>query len=323
MFRNGMISSGQRRYGPSSGRRPRRIVRVIDPDGTGDYTSLASWYADMVSTYTSPVASNSIWRANCTSSGGTNDAGTSAFNTAIDTDSARYIHIEALPSDLAGTAWSASKYRVRINTAGPVLRFGSDYTRVIGLQIEQLGSGGKGIVTTGSNIHIEGCYFNGAGFGGTALQFDGGNNCLARNCIADNWQAFLGSRGFWVSSGSHRLEFCSAVRIAGTLGKNGFVDTPGTTVAINCLSDVDTNGFSGSFAGSGTGYNAAADASAPGGNSRQSQAFTFADTADFALHADDTGAQGHGTPISDVLYDIAGVLRDPVNPSIGACEVAV
>lgn len=294
------------------------ITRTIDPDGTGDYLGLALWYADMVSNYVSPVFSNSVWVAECIRSGATEDTLTAQLDIDADSDSSRKIVIQAGVGHTANGKWNPSIYILGSNGfSADLLDINTPYVEFLGLQIQHDYASGEIIDWSSSaatNGLISGCMLDGEGAARRAIRWANASGVGAR---AINTVAFdCGGAGptFDAASGSNpQLDFCTATGANGGVGFDNALCT-------NCLSSGNTGS---DFANCTGDYNAAEDATAPGANSRQSQTFTFNDAGsdDYRLGAGDTGAQDHGTPIADVLTDIAGVVRGP-NPSIGACEVA-
>ena len=92
------------------------ITKIVDPDGTGDYTSLSNWEAGRQGDLTTL---DTVEQAKCTSSGGTADT-TACTIDGWTTDSSHYIKIYGDPAQIAtygNGEWSTSKYRLHMSTS--------------------------------------------------------------------------------------------------------------------------------------------------------------------------------------------------------------
>lgn len=160
----------------------------------------------------------------------------------------------------------------------------------------------------GSSARFVGCICGGSTNSGTgtARGYEHGNNSSGVGfilCIAENNDG----TGFRITNGTG-IFFYNCVSVGG--GDYGYETTvAGEPTCINCLADDNTTagwGGTGSFH-SNSNYNAGADTTPPGANSRQSQTFTFVSAGtpnfDYHLTTSDAGARNFGTSLaSDGTY---------------------
>ena len=291
-------------------------VTYVDPNGTGDYVSAASWEADLGDTTGNLPSDDLIAVATCRCTGGTAD--TTAFTMdGWTVDATRYIKIWTDPAESYrhnGTYQTGNKYRLEISRALAVSIL-ENYVRILGIQFQiscdVTWTTAKGILIdiNGGNLQIGNNIFKAIFASGNSNEqyaiseaYEGGTETFVNvfnNIFYD-----------WVATGAKTIISYEA---GGTQYKNKYYNntfyncTSGISgvsadVLINNIFCSCGTNVSGTV-GAGTDYNATDDAAigytvTGSGNihDRVSQTFTFvdADNDDFHLASNDAGAKGYG-----------------------------
>lgn len=281
-------------------------ISTYDSAGGKDYTSLATWESatdnDLVAATTSEVLE-------CY--GGPHDDGNVTLAGATANASYRRIIRNAAGLDVVFNYTHASNVNIlSINEAQGVVqsattgslsftRSGNSASSVRGIVID-------GVAGFLIGIRVYNIANAGAGSGIGIQCLNAQSNSRIVNCVV------YGCKSSGITGRNTMIIYdCTSV------GNGGFGFTLATAGSIlrNCLGSGNTSGdFDTGFSASSE-YNASADATAPGTNSRTSQTFTFAGGgAPYQLAATDTGAKGFGKDLSaDATFpfddDIAGSTR--------------
>jgi len=295
---------------------PTELTYTIDPDGSGDYASLAAAEADLRQDLTS---TDVLLRLQCISSGGSIDTVACFFQAANWVcDNTRYIIIEAGEGYECKGAWVNSVYR-----RSSYLRMEVEKVIIEGLTIKNdtVGALGYGIYldaqSSGFISEVKKCfivaqYYSFYGYYGKYNI----SNCLFVSLAIG---ASINVYGVGYSGEGLRLHNCTLITVD---QYNLEVGTDQYIEAKNCIFDGATlkdinKPFNPSLAN--LNYCASSDGTADdysGANNRVNQTFTFADETNkvFALLAADAGAKGYGTDLSGdsdlpVTDDIRGADR--------------
>ena len=314
------------------------IVRYVDtgstPGGSGEtnatagadraYASLAEWEAAEQQDLTD--GSGDTMTVHCN--------GTAADTTSLTvngwiTDNGQDITIQVDQDVRHGGKWDASAYRLSVANDTP-LRIRDDHTAVIGLQIEKTAANANAkdvllynSIGAANSILVSECIVRASGtdaYTEAGIKFnDTSVLATVRNCViyGGGTLADVGNAGISSNAGAITVQNCTV---------NGFYHgirkQVGDVTAINCLANGASNDdFSGGFHASSS-NNAASDATAPGGNSRQNQTFTFVTPgSDFHITGADAGARTFGVDLRPLFdTDIDGDPRGSVW-DIGADQI--
>lgn len=112
---------------------PTEVSVTVDPDGTGDYTSLS---AAITGEATDLVAADEYLVIDCISSSGTADT-TAVDVTGFTTDKDHFVVIRQGDSDRHLGAWDATNYRLAASSTSHLLTISDPYVIIDGLQIDQ------------------------------------------------------------------------------------------------------------------------------------------------------------------------------------------
>lgn len=278
------------------------VTKTVKPSG-GDVTSLSSFN----STYAKNlVASDEIYQASCfIFSGGLNDqAAVSGFTT----DATRFVRVFTQSSERHnGTPNSGFYLKPSSASGAPTLRTGDSYVRYEGMDINGNGKGDTGFGTE-SSPNTCGIYFGYGLIHDTNLSSSGEGvrvGALQNKVVIYNTAIWNCYRGIY-STGTNNTSYGYNLTAVNN-GDFGLL----RLVYKNCLSKGHT---SGDYLQEGTGsdYNAAGDTSpSVGAHNRNSQTFTFTNSAgfDYSLTSSDAGAQDHG---QDLSADSAFAFADDV-----------
>jgi len=284
------------------------VVSVIDPGGTGDYSSLSAWEADKAGDITAATGSDEIQIAKCQCTNGNADTTAVAFSNSWKTAATEYVKIWTDPAESYrhnGTYQTGNKYR--LEGAGPLLDLGSscplNHLAVIGLQFACTGSSSSlqmiAIVGSGAGwTYVEQSIFkhSSSGTGNQAVNNNRSNKSLyaSNNVIYDYGYGILNNSGTLRAS-NNTIHGCGR-------GIYKPTDTDNSVYLYNNLvqdcavQDFDNNGTD----WEGEDYNVSSDGEDISGAHSVTGDATFWDKAsdDFHLHHDDTVARAAGTDLS-------------------------
>ena len=299
------------------------LSATVDPDGTGDYTSLDAMDTGEGQDLTD--GGGDTFTATCESSSGTADT-TALVLSNWTTAAANYVKLIAKVGDEAlKTGWDASRYRISVTDAH-VMQISEDFVRVDGLQIEYTytDTSGHGIrslgVGAGATLLINKCRFQMAGGASpqSAVALDDVDVTLTMtNCIADaGWE-----RGLSASAGTGHLVYnciiygCAddGIRAANTAIKNCAI--------WNNPDDIRDDG------GCTIDYNATDDGDGTNSQSPANWALEYVNAAggDFTTIAGadlENNGVGPGSDANVPTPDIDGTTRAGASCDIGADEIA-
>jgi hypothetical protein len=215
--------------------------------------------------------------------------------------------------------WTTNAFRIELNSGGVgtwAIASGSTarHIRIEGLQVwikaaGSTASGAFSLTATTSSYEVSYCILRGASNGTTNGDFHAGIFGFTGSASVRIWNNIIydfitpstaNDAGVYVGTASptpnayvynNTIYGCSIGLLDGGATAN--------VVAKNNICDGNTTDFSGT-GDSGCEFNASADATAPGTNSRTSQTITYRDEAgdDFHLSASDVGALGFGKDLS-------------------------
>jgi hypothetical protein len=308
---------------------PTTITKVIATDGSGDYTTLAAWFAGCPANL---VTSDEIWDGQCKNVAEFTSASQLVNITGTTVDATRYIVLECQSGqsfrDNANVRTNALDYNqtngVGIRCTGGYtgcIKVNVDFTRLVGLQVKADGANGQAADILGaafSHTILDSCIFK---------IIAGGSNVIcdipgtAKNCLFINTTA--AGKGAHVYSNVTQIIGCTFVSTQASSGE-GLIDTYNN--AGDSIIDTAVFGFA-AFATAGnsfTGNNNATDvATAVGSSNQVSKTFAsqFVSTSnDFRAKA---GADliNNGVTNANILTDISKTTRSVTTPTIGCWEV--
>jgi hypothetical protein len=288
---------------------------IIDPGGTGDYTSLNNWESNEQRVLTE------VEIAKCITSNGSADIGGTVDIHGWTTSFSHYIQIWTDPSESYRHSgiWDDSKYRLVYTGGVQAIRFAESYIRIHGLQIE---SDHNGIAVYNAvynkNFYIDYNILKGDGSGvGVSMQVSGAGSTYARiynNMIYDFSDGFVPGGQFDLC-----LIYNNTVHNCTDVGIETCVGTGVDTIAKNNISyDNGTDWYLNGGIESGSIGNIGGDNSYLGSAGKNNQTVGFMDTdpgRDYRLAYTDTSAKEYGTDLSsgDPYWnfddDIAGTTR--------------
>ena len=309
---------------------PTDVVSIVDPNGTGDYTSLANWAADKDADI---VAAHQIQIAKCICSGGTKDSTSVTMSATWATDEKHFIKIWTDPAQAYrhnGTYQTGNKYRLEIaNGNGIVIGYNipADDIYIIGLQIkltETWAVSKHGITISGTGagkVYIEQnvilAAISGTAHGNFGLNFTraGKEYRISNNIIYDFIETSSNDcAGVVFNNGTH---FCYNNTVHNC--EVGFKKTgAGADVTLrNCAAQDCDDGFDDTVEAWDDADYCCSDISsdAPGGNSVTGDVtFEDEDGDDFHLADADTLCRGAGVDLSAdpdyaIIFDIDGDTR--------------
>lgn len=273
---------------------PAQVIHTIAASG-GDYTSLAAWEAAQQRDL---VAADEEAIAECEAFNDTQSLTIDGWTV----DATRRVVVRAAAGAAAQMPWSASAYRMTANNVWAIDNY-EDYTLVQGLQLENNlgGVGAQGAVKNRAvRMDVERCNLRSDGSGTmTGADQTVAGELRIRNSVIHGWSGHGVTCGAF-TGGVVRV-YSSTIVENGGRGINRAGDDSNNLLYVkNTLCAGNAGGDFAQSASAGTDYNATADATAIGANSRVSQTFTFVDAAggDWHLAAGDAGARGHGTDLS-------------------------
>ena len=291
----------------SSVRAATQAIHTIKEDGSGDYTTLASWEAG---TQRDLVAADEIEIAQI------DGTWTSPDTTAVTidgwtTDADHYIRIYTTETARHNGKWDESKYRlvVGIRYNAP-LEIKEDFVRVEGLQIEQTGiysDGGHGLdagaIGSNSDVRVSHSIIRcTGGTGGSGRGIWTNHNMKIWNNII--YDFYVGIGGSELYSGDTRLIHNNTVIDSEGIGINfwGYPDGEATFRAKNNLVQGSNQNYSFDFGSNVTTEyvdNLSEDDTSPNSEHRN-KTVSFIDEAndDFHLAPNDTCARNYGTDLS-------------------------
>jgi len=288
------------------------VVKIVDPGGTGDYTSLSAFVTgearDLVTADEISVAKCRCTNGNADSSAVTVDGFT--------TDSTHYVKIWTDPSDTGGDGRGGSYRHLGIwPSSGDIYRLSArlyisdNYVYVDGLAAKtSVGViGGTIYVSEVSGIKISNCYLENTGTGSAILFYQSkasvwnviGVSACGYKYEHDSCGVFLAKQG----ACTVHLYNCTGISIGQCYGifESQYGDV--ISYAYNCIGESKggyyTNGACYVTSSNGVvkgDYNISDDTSAPGDNSIHSVTLTYKDKSnkDFHLSSSDTDAIDSG-----------------------------
>jgi hypothetical protein len=298
------------------------VTKTVKSSG-GDYTSLSTWEAGEQGDL---VTADEVRQAECY---GFQDTSPCLIDGST-TDATRYLRVFAaagaeaqLPYDTSGAA-----YRLEVTNV-TALQVSDQHVEIAGIQAA---------INSSSSSLRHALYYTAANTGGWCIV----DRCVARDLAGGGTG---GRSGFTCDTGGSGSTFvcrnCVAIGfVNGTSPSYGFNQLASTTGAIfwynntavgcyngykgasmiraiNCVADCTNDGFDTTAAfHAAADYNASVQASdAPGGNSRNSQTFTFVDAGagDYHLASGDGGAKDFG-------YNLAGDAAYPFTTDLDGQE---
>jgi len=184
------------------------ISVTVDPDGTGDYTSLSSAEATEQATYADLVGDNNTMTFNCTSSGGTADT-TSVWVSGWNTDATYFITIDNIDGHEGKRP--TTTYRIDISAAyASAIGIEQNYTVVNGIAASNDGG------TAGYTFRARGDY------------------CKFLNCIGYDCEEHM----YYLISGFDHNVFINCIAINSS--KDGFHSESAFNYCYNCVSIANT-----------------------------------------------------------------------------------
>jgi len=270
-----------------------QVVHTIKEDGSGDYTTLASWEAG---TQRDLVAADEIEIAQIDGTWTSPDT-TPVVIDGWTTDADHYIRIYTTETARHDGKWNTNKYRLdgapTGNWAEGVLNIYEDYVRVEGLQfntqLDGVGASTGLRVQQSGEVRIASCIIKCTGTPDSGavqgIRFDDGTGTLKIwNTLIYDWK-----------------KLNSTYDASITLGASGatYRRADGVFIVKNCIAQDCNDGFNGVF-DSASDYNISdISGDAPGANSKTCTV-SFADEAndDFHLAVSDTAARDAGTNLS-------------------------
>lgn len=305
---------------------------IVDTDGTTvpHYTSLFAAEADLQGT--NYITADQQPVIECRASSGAAETGTSqVLISGWTLDATHYLTIESTGAYRHPGYWDDTKYRLSIT--GNAYRVSQQYVRTVGLQIEEVHTGGRTAITiSATDALIDKCIArtDAAGNSSNCVAVNGTYAPVIQNCLLHNRS----------SSGKGFTDVASSSGSGAKLYNNTFVGANDGDTAIEAevgggnVVDARNNLFynfgtsaSGDFAATSD-YNATdrATIATGGANDRVSQTFTFVNavSGDYHLDAADTGAKDQGADLSALGFstDIDGATRSGTW-DIGFDEVVV
>lgn len=306
------------------------ITHVVDPDGTGDYTSLSSFEAAQARDL---PALDEQQRVECISTAGTEDTQQVNFS-GWTTDATRFIHVITPQANRHSGQWTTGNvYRLNAGNFSSGINLGAGTENIIfeGLQVRfertfrvagrlmRLRALGSDPIT--SWVRLRECILWGANTAG-GTDFQGINS--ARNSMRHEFRNILifdftetdSECIFTESTGSGELILSNITMVASSaaINQGSQVNDP---VARNCMSMGNTTGFGGTYK-TGTTNNASDIASDAPGPSPQTGSVVFVDAPNDDYHLDATD-----TVAIDNAADLSAVSDDPFTIDIdGETRVA-
>ena len=291
------------------------IVKIIDPDGTGDYTSLAAWESAMQKDL---VTADEISVAKCRCTGGSANTGQVVID-GWTTDATRYIKIWTDPSEgyrHLGKWTTGNYFRVEFSSAGSgtsAIDLREEYVRVHGIQIKQTTTAAVNqyalitrVTAGGSYYQLADCILWGVQTAGTLYGINANDTDITSmdiwNCVAYgfNGAGYLGYRTNIYNSTFYNC------------GGQGIRDLGNECVVKNCAVFNNADDFYGTFSLISNCASDDGDGTNPVTPSNWNTVFTDAANGDFHLLS--TGTELIGAGLNDPgsgLYsnDIDGVAR--------------
>lgn len=292
------------------------VTTYVDPDGTGDYTSLNAWEAGE---QTDLVTDGDSHVVKCFSSEGTADT-TAVTIAGWITGPSNKLTIQADTGHETGTEWDSTIYRLAANYSSDALLYlNEDYIDCIGIQVQNT-STSNDCVEIGplrENMLLKNLLIKGGRYGiicgGTSVGNKFFENCIIIDTADDS------IRG--CGDATSHIYNCT-VSGSGDLG----INSQNTACPVfNCVvTDCIDNCFQ-NVSGTYSDYNYSDDGTAPGTNSltNQSDPFEDASNGDFRIKSDSNAIDAGIGPSSDSdvpQYDIDGTERTGSSCDIGAWE---
>lgn len=305
------------------------VETYVDPDGTGDYTSLNAWEAAEQTDLVTDGDSHKVW---CESSSGSADTTAVEIN-GWTTVSSNTITIQAADGHRASTEWDATKYRLSVD-GNEAFKTSDQNTILDGLQIEAYSDSSLTyravrVSYSGRSATIKNSYIRAIGTTNTtyrALEINdyGGTTVVNTVIEAQGLASSFAALNIGVSNNaSNKNTFynCTIISDASDCVYGGnTVDVFTNVIAYH--TDSGTCFPATSFVGD---YNYSSDATAPGANSLTNQSDPFTDSAngDFSLASGVNAIDAGIGPSSDAnvpATDINGNTRSGTTCDIGAAE---
>jgi hypothetical protein len=305
------------------------LTQSIIADGSGDYTTLASWEAQNLNLVTLDSASYAMITGNWSGSVDTTQVTIGGWTT----NETCSITIECVGTGSRHNGvWDDTKYVLDVSAGFNLvcLQIENDYVVIDGLQVQSFQSGNNWAIginfmythdPVGGEVHN--CIVREADGSTQTPSYSAGywNGSVYDvkyfNCISLNYRGTATGRGcggFVIDPGSvSRFYNCLAVAC-----RTGFIndDSAANGTVINCIAQDCVTGFDTPWS-TNSNYNISDDTSAPGANSLTSSKVQFRDSAsyDFRIANDDTIAKGTGIDLynigtSSFFTDIAAVNRN-------------
>lgn len=312
---------------------PTTITKVIATDGSGDYTSLAAWFAGCPANL---MTADEIWDGQCKNVGEFTAAGAVLTMSGVTTSATQYIILECVSGssfkDNANVRTNALNYNasngVGIRTTGnysnAITITSENFVRLIGLQVRAIKD--FAVSFSGTGCTVTDCIFSTTGTGTSAAPFSGPtfqgtvtNSLFVAASNPSGGTLIVGRNG---STGSTVIG-CTV--ITGGASPNIQLGNYATHVLIDCCG-FGGNQFVNTTTSAGSSSNNATDQATGFGTSNQTS-LTFASqfissTTDFRASA--TGSlPNNGVTNSNILTDISGTTRSLTTPTIGCWEIVV